>query len=269
MRRMRLLHRLRHDVARRHLEEPPVVAGERLLDEHARDRVERLRPLLVLGLVVDPEPVGLDVAGPLACPEVDATTRDEVERRDPFRHAGRVVHGRRELDDPVPEPDARRALRARGEEHLRRARVRVLLEEVVLDLPHVVDAEAVGELDLLEGLDDHLPLRVRGPRPRELELVEQPELHGSRWARPGSRRSTTHRACRDRTGTPSSRRPGRREAVDEAFVEQAGRPRPLRCRAGGRRRSHRRRSPRRRRRGRAGRLRMIQRNSSITASRPS
>ena len=37
-----------------------------------------------------------------------------------------------------------------GEEHLGRARVRVLLEEVVLDLPDVVDAEPVGELDLLE-----------------------------------------------------------------------------------------------------------------------
>jgi hypothetical protein len=30
--------------------------------------------------------------------------------------------------------------------------VRVLLEEVVLDLPRVVDAEAVGELDLVERL---------------------------------------------------------------------------------------------------------------------
>jgi hypothetical protein len=34
--------------------------------------------------------------------------------------------------------------------------VRVLLEEVVLDLPHVVEAELVGQLDLVERVLDQL-----------------------------------------------------------------------------------------------------------------
>ena len=51
---------------------------------------------------------------------------------------------------PWPRRMLLRALAARGEEHLGRGGVRVLLEEVVLDLPRVVDAELVGELDLVE-----------------------------------------------------------------------------------------------------------------------
>ena len=74
--------------------------------------------------------------------------------------ARRVVERRRRLHDAVPEPDVLGALRRGGEEHLGRARVRVLLEEVVLDLPHVVDAERVGELDLLERVLDQLVLAV-------------------------------------------------------------------------------------------------------------
>ena len=58
-------------------------------------------------------------------------------------------------------------------------RVRVLLEEVVLDLPHGVEAELVGQLDLVEGVLDELPLGVLGPGPRQLVLVEDAELHGT------------------------------------------------------------------------------------------
>ena len=67
---------------------------------------------------------------------------------------------------PCPSRIRDGALRARGQEHLRRARVRVLLEEVVLDLPDVVDAQPVGELDLLERLVDQLLLRQPSSQPR-------------------------------------------------------------------------------------------------------
>ena len=67
---------------------------------------------------------------------------------------------------------------ARGEEHLGRGGVRVLLEEVVLDLPHVLDAELVGELDLVERVLDELVLASLVPGPAELVLVEDAELHG-------------------------------------------------------------------------------------------
>ena len=78
---------------------------------------------------------------------------------------------------PWPSRMFLRALAARGEEHLGRRRVAVLLEEVVLDLPHVLDAERVGELDLLERVLDQLVLGAVVPRTPDLVLVEDPELH--------------------------------------------------------------------------------------------
>ncbi len=80
-------------------------------------------------------------------------------------------------DDAVAEADPRRALAARGEEHLGRRGVAVLLEEVVLDLPHVLDAEPVGELDLLERVLDQGLLARGVPRAAHLMLVEDAELH--------------------------------------------------------------------------------------------
>ena len=77
----------------------------------------------------------------------------------------------------MAEPDAGRALARRGQEDLGRRRVAVLLEEVVLDLPDVVVAETVGQLDLLERVLEEPVLAVLAPRPRQLVLVEDPELH--------------------------------------------------------------------------------------------
>ena len=77
----------------------------------------------------------------------------------------------------MAEADVLRALAGGGEEHLGRRGVRVLLEEVVLDFPRVVDAELVGELDLGEGVLEELELRAIGPRARELVFVENSELH--------------------------------------------------------------------------------------------
>jgi len=49
---------------------------------------------------------------------------------------------------------------------------------MVLDLPEVVEAEPVGELDLLQRVLQQAVLVVGRPRPRELVLVEDPESHG-------------------------------------------------------------------------------------------
>ena len=57
----------------------------------------------------------------------------------------------------------------------------VLLEEVVFDLPRVLDAEPIGELDLLECIVDQASIGVVLPRPPDLVLVEDAELHGQQY----------------------------------------------------------------------------------------
>ena len=113
----------------------------------------------------------------LADAEVDASVRDQVECRQPLRGPRRVVVVGDHLADAVAEPDVRRSCRRSSEEHLGRRRVRILVQEVVLDLPRVVEAEPVGQLDLVEGLVEEPVLVVLAPRLGELVLVEDPELH--------------------------------------------------------------------------------------------
>ena len=55
--------------------------------------------------------------------------------------------------------------------------MRVLLEEVVLDLPREVDAELVGQLHLVERLVQELFLGALRPGARELVFVEDSEFH--------------------------------------------------------------------------------------------
>src|SRR5215472_3315582 len=98
---------------------------------------------------------------------------DQIQRRDAFRDSGRVVVAGWKLDDSVPQSNLPRPLRGRGEEDLRRGAVRVLLQVVVLDFPDAVEAELVGELDLLEGVGEQLLLGAWLVRPRQLMLVEQ------------------------------------------------------------------------------------------------
>ena len=170
-----LLRGLRDDVTRRHREPATVVARERDLDEHAGDRVERLFPLRAL--LLDAEPSQLHLRAALARAELDPSAGEPVERRHPLGDACRMVDRGRQLDDAVPEADALRPLRCGGEKHLGSARHRVLVEEMVLDLPDAVEAEAVGELDLLERLVQD-PALVRALAPGDLVGVEEAEAHG-------------------------------------------------------------------------------------------
>ena len=178
-RRVGLLHRLGHHVARRHRQEAAVGAGEGLLDHHPRDDREQLLPLRALGLAVDAEPLELGAARRLAGAELDAPAGHEVEHRGGLGHPRGMLIAERQREDPEAQADALRALRGGAQEHARGARVRVLLEEVVLDLPRRVQAHAVGELDLLEGLLDEPLLAVVAPRAGDLVLVEDPEAHGA------------------------------------------------------------------------------------------
>src|SRR5439155_9885620 len=84
---------------------PAVVAGERVLHEQPGDRDERFVPLLALVVPVHAEPAQLGLRAPLAGTELHAPAGDQVEGGDAFGDPRRVVHGRRELDDPMAETD--------------------------------------------------------------------------------------------------------------------------------------------------------------------
>ncbi len=98
-------------------------------------------------------------------------TRSSVAIRSAMIVTGQHQH------DAVSQPDPAGALGARGKEDLGRRGVGVLVEEVMLDFPRVVDAEPVGELDLFEGLVEEALLVAVAPRSRELMLIENSELH--------------------------------------------------------------------------------------------
>jgi len=55
--------------------------------------------------------------------------------------------------------------------------VAVLLEEVVLDLPHVVETQAICQLHLVEGVLEQAVFISLSPRAGDLVFVEQAELH--------------------------------------------------------------------------------------------
>ena len=85
----------------------------------------------------------------------------------------------------MAETDALAALGAGGQEDLGRRAVRVLLEKVVLHRPHAVEAETVGELDLVERLAEQPLLGAGIPGARQLKLVEEAEFHGAAVASAG------------------------------------------------------------------------------------
>jgi len=108
----------------------------------------------------------------LAGAPVDAPAGQDVEGRDPLGDADGVVVAVGEQRHAVADPDPLGAGGDEGEEHLRRRRVRVLVEPVVLDLPHRVVAELVGEDDLLHAVVEQLRLGRAGRR-GDLHLVEE------------------------------------------------------------------------------------------------
>ena len=126
---------------------------------------------------LDPEALQLRARGRLAGAPVHAPVGDEVEGRQALGDPGGMVVARRHQDDAVPETDPSGTLRGRGQEDLGRRGVGIFLQEVVLDLPRVVDAQPIGQLDLGQRVLEELLLATRSPGPRQLVLVEDPESH--------------------------------------------------------------------------------------------
>src|SRR5215831_12216738 len=53
----------------------------------------------------------------------------------------------------------------------------IFLEKVMLDFPHVVDAESVGQLDLVKRVLKQFQFLARRPGTRQLMLIEGAEFH--------------------------------------------------------------------------------------------
>jgi hypothetical protein len=83
----------------------------------------------------------------------------------------------RKLEDAVAEPDFFGALARRGEKGFRRRRVRIFLQEMVLDHPGVVVAEPVGGLELGQRVLIEPELVAVLPWARQLQLIEDAEFH--------------------------------------------------------------------------------------------
>src|SRR5262245_45186646 len=141
---MRTLERLGYDVARWHLQVLAVPAREWFLNEHPRDRVKRLIPYRPLVVARDAEAIQLRGGRGLPRAEPYAPIGDQVKGGNPLCDTCRMVVRRRELHDSMAEPDAARSLAGRTEEDLRRGRMTIFLQKMVLNGPEVINAQPVS-----------------------------------------------------------------------------------------------------------------------------
>ena len=152
---------------------------------HADDGLDGLLPLLAAGVAVDAERGLLHRRRPAGAP-LDAAVGQDVGGGHLLGHAHRRRERVRHERHAEAEPEVLGALRQRADEHLGRRAVRAALAEVVLDVPRRVEAQRVGELDLLDRLRVGallgLALAVRvglAPRLRHVDLVQQVEFQGA------------------------------------------------------------------------------------------
>ena len=118
---------------------------------------------------------------PRPVPNSKRPSREVVEHRHTLGDLGRVVHLRERVEDARADVDALVALREVPADHVVGREVRVLVEEVVLGEPHVLEPGAVGGLDRGELVHERSVLGlgiVASPERRVVSLDEQPELHG-------------------------------------------------------------------------------------------
>ena len=179
-RRVRLLQRFRHHVAAGHVEEFALETGIGVHHQHVGALLDGLKPHppLLGGVKTYVEASEFHQRCAFAGAELDAAVRDEIKRGDTFGDAGGVVIFGRHQADAMAKPDPFRALRAGGQENLRRRGVRIFFKEVMLDFPCVIDTKSVGQLDLVEGFLEQPVFGALGPWPRQLVLVENAEFHG-------------------------------------------------------------------------------------------
>ncbi len=209
-RRVRTLNGLGHNVAGGHREVLTLEARVRVQGEHVGDLLNGLPPHRAAVVRVDAEPFELGSRGRLAGAPLDPSVGNQVERGDAFGDSRRVVVAGGHQHDAMAETDLFGPLRRSGEEDLGSGGVAVLLEEVVLHLPRVIDPQLVGELHLTEGVLEELLLSAVVPGTGQLVLVEDAELHADSSAGRGASSLTRSKSRRTRAPSGCSRMRGSR-----------------------------------------------------------
>jgi hypothetical protein len=87
------------------------------------------------------------------------------------------IHRRRQGDNPVTEANVFGALAAGRKKDFRRRRMRVLLQEMVLDGPGRLGSEPIRHPDLLDRVLNQSVFRVRSPGPRKLQFIQDAKSH--------------------------------------------------------------------------------------------
>src|SRR5262245_50864134 len=158
--------------------EAPVLTlvAERLALPGLEDDVERLAEPRLAFRVGDAVEV-VDARKPAAAdPEVEASGADVIDRRGLFGDPQRIVerqhlHGHPDAQAPVPRRD-------RARHHDRRREHRPCGREVHLAEPHAVEPPGFGRVHEVESLAERRGLVAAAA---DLELHEDPEVHGSYW----------------------------------------------------------------------------------------
>ncbi len=112
--------------------------------------------------------------------ELEAAVGDVVEHGHPLGHLGRVVDRGQGVEDARAQVDPLGGVGQVAEDHVVGGEVGVLVEEVVLGDPDVLEAGLVGGQDEVEVLHDDVVLGVRFhvPPGRGNEILnEDPKLH--------------------------------------------------------------------------------------------
>ena len=127
------------------------------------------------------EPEDLVTAGATAGAELEPAVGEVVEHRDPLGDLRRVVHLRQRVVDARPDVDALGGVGEVPADDVVRRHVRVLVEEVVLGDPDVLEAGLVGRLGDRHVVHEHLVLCLVGvvapPERRVVALDEDAEFH--------------------------------------------------------------------------------------------